>query len=267
EKRYQRGRQAIARALDLDPDLSVAHHIYTYFQVEEGEAREAMSRLLERARLRDNDPQVYAGLVPALRFCGLLEASTAAHDRARRLDPSVRTGVCYTYYAMGEWEKAIETDDETPKYCRFLSLDRMGRLDDAGDSLRSEIARGFEGWEAVAVRMTLAAMELDREQVRRLWDRMAEASFRDPEGTYFMMRNLARVGEVDLALELLERVVKRGFHCAASIEGDPWLELLRTEPEFYEQVDEARRGGAAAEGEFHRLGGGETLGLPGAALR
>jgi pentatricopeptide repeat protein len=220
-----------------------------------------MKRLLERARRRDSDPQVFAGLVPALRFCGLLEESVAAHDRARRLDPTLRTGVCYTYYVMGEWEKAIESDDETPRYCRFLSLDRMGRLDEAEESLRSEIDLGFEGLEAIAVRMTLAAMQLDRERVRAQWDEISKASFRDPEGTYFMMRNLARVGEVEMALMLLQRIVKRGFHCAAAIEGDPWLELLRTEPEFYELVDEARNGSAAAEAEFHRLGGLEVLGL------
>jgi TolB-like protein len=261
QERYRRGRQAIMRALELDRDLPLAHHVFTYFQVEEGEAREAMRRLLERARTRDNEPQVFAGLVPALRFCGLLTESLAAHDRARRLDPTIRTGVSYTYLALGDHERVIATDDETPPFGRFVALDHLGRSDEAREELREETARGHEGLEGIALRMTLAALDQDRDAVRAQWERMQAAHFRDPEGWYLMTRNLARVGEVEMALDELRHVVDHGFHCPSLLDEDPWLAPLRAEPELYDLLDRARAGRAAAEAEFVKLGGGEVLGL------
>lgn len=262
EENYRLGREAIARALELDPDLSLAHHYNTYFQVEEGEARVAIPRLIERARSRENDPNVFAGLVVALRFCGLLEASLAAHDRAKRLDPRIRTGVTYTYLAMGDYPRSIETDDETPPFCRFLALEQTGRIDEALEELRAEVARGHEGLEATAVEMALAAIEGDRDRARRCWDLMVESDFRDPEGWYLMLRGLARVGEVEIALARLERTVNDGFVCTHLFERDPWLASLRTEPEFFALLDRARAESEAAEAEFVRLGGRQVLGMP-----
>lgn len=262
EEYYRLGKEAIAKALELDPDLTVAHNYYTYFQVEEGEALPAMRRLIERARVRENDPDLWAGLVVALRFCGLLEASRAAHDRARRLDPAMRTGVAYTFFALGEFERAVETDDEVPGFCRFAGLDCLGRTEEAVEGLRAEVARKHEGLEANAIEMTLAAMERDRRRVRRSWDRLANSAFRDPEGRLLMTRNLARVGEVEIGLASLERIVADGFYCARMLETDPWFDALRSEPEYPELLDRARAGRDAAEAEFRRLGGGEILGTP-----
>src|SRR5262249_4943604 len=49
----RRAEECFGRALTLDPELSLAHSLYTAHQVEEGaRAREAMVRLLERVRAR-----------------------------------------------------------------------------------------------------------------------------------------------------------------------------------------------------------------------
>ena len=47
----QRAEHAFRRSLEINPDLSIAHNHYTNFEVESlGRAREAMARLLTRAR-------------------------------------------------------------------------------------------------------------------------------------------------------------------------------------------------------------------------
>ena len=77
-----------------------------------GHAVEAMVRLLGLARTTRNDPEIFAGLVHACRYCGLLEASEAAHREARRLDPHIWTSVVYTLWARGDMERVVaETSD------------------------------------------------------------------------------------------------------------------------------------------------------------
>ena len=87
---------AFERALELSPDLPLAHRYLTHFESEGGRAGEAIVRLLRHAATNRHDAQLFAGLVHACRYAGLLDASIAAHDEAVRLDPNVATGVEYT---------------------------------------------------------------------------------------------------------------------------------------------------------------------------
>ena len=50
-------------------------------------------RLLGEATRHGNDPELFAGLVHACRYCGLFDESIAAHAEARRLDPNVATSI------------------------------------------------------------------------------------------------------------------------------------------------------------------------------
>ena len=61
-------------------------------------------RLVGEAKRHGNDPELFAGLVHACRYCGLFEESLAAHDEARRLDPNVPTGVEQTLLMTGDIE-------------------------------------------------------------------------------------------------------------------------------------------------------------------
>ena len=94
---FEKAEAAFTRALELNPDLALAHHLYAYLELDLGRAQEAMIRLLERATRHRADPELLAGLVHALRYCGLLDASVAAFENAQRLDPNVLTSVCHTF--------------------------------------------------------------------------------------------------------------------------------------------------------------------------
>ena len=85
-----------------------------------------MLRLLERVRQRTSDPELFAGLVQACRYAGLLRPAIAAHDHARRLDPQIPTAVAHAYLMTGEYEKAIAFDQDEPTLISILALDLMG---------------------------------------------------------------------------------------------------------------------------------------------
>jgi TolB-like protein len=99
-KTFERAEVAFRRALELNPDLPLAHKLYAQLEVDLGRAADAMVRLLGRAR--SADPELFAGLVSACRYCGLLEASAAAEAKARRLDPLVRTSIVHTWFLLGD---------------------------------------------------------------------------------------------------------------------------------------------------------------------
>ena len=100
------------------PDAALAQHMAILGKTGSGKSyatRGIVERLLGRVRAGAAGAETYVGLVVACRFCGLLEASRAAHDEARRRDPKVRTSVHYTLFLLGELEQALaEDEDEAP---------------------------------------------------------------------------------------------------------------------------------------------------------
>ena len=82
----------------------------------------------------------------------------------------------------------------------------------------------------------------------------------NPEAMFIGVRNFARVGATDLALDALESVVTRGFYCPHAFVHDPWLEPLRAEPRFREILQRAEARSREAEDLYRRAGGERLLG-------
>src|SRR6185437_9123482 len=82
DENLMRAKDALERALQLSPDLPLAHHLYAQLESDMGRAQDAMVRLLSRAQVTSNDPDVFTGLTQVCRYNGLLESSRAAHEEA-----------------------------------------------------------------------------------------------------------------------------------------------------------------------------------------
>ena len=106
-----------------------------------------------------------------------------------------------------------------------------------------------------------AALEKQTPRCVEVTQSILGSAFHDPEGLYFAARNVARVGVVDLALTLLERVVAGGFHCHATFVRDPWLDSLRGRPEFSALLRRAEDGRRASAAAFAEAGGARLLGV------
>ncbi len=254
--------QAFHRALEISPDLPLAHNFYTYFEIEErGRAPEAMLRLLERVGTGAVDPHLFAGLVVACRFCGLLEASLAADQRARRIDPAIQTSVQYTYWALGDYHQANLHDVEDIQAIRNGALWMLGREAEALAGVREALSHAPGSLEHWIVESQLAAMEGRREDCLRHARAVQDAGFHDPEGLMLHVRELSYVGEVERALDLLHRVVTGGYHCPAQLTRDPWLDSLRAYPDFVRLVRQAEAGRARAAEAYAKAGGERILGV------
>jgi eukaryotic-like serine/threonine-protein kinase len=258
-----RGTQAIERALEINGELSLAHHLYAYVEVEAGNAREAMVRLLNRVRHAPSEPELFAGLVHACRYCGLLEASVAAYERAHRLDPAVMTSVAQTFLLMGNWERALAVDRSEPSISRPMALYHLGRTDEALAMLRPFMEqRDLQPQLRTALDVMIAAFESRWDEVIRFTRILSESGFTDPEGFFHWAGALALGEERDGALELLERSIEAGFYPASAFVSYPNLDPLRSIADFRHIVRRAEERQREALEAFRAAEGPQLLGLP-----
>jgi serine/threonine protein kinase len=256
----RRADEAFQRALQLNPDLSVAHNLYTNFEVESlGRAKEAMARLLVRAGSH-SDPEIFTGLVIACRFCGLLDASLAADRQARRLDPAVRTSVMYTHFMLGDWERTLASDTDNLRWVTNWTLPILGRQDEAIAAYREMEARPLPGAIRDLMKASRLVLENKKEESLAVVESFLDMHF-DPEGLYFIARVMARVNEPNTCLDMLDRIIEKGFYCSSIMLKDPWLDSIRGQARFGAIVSRADARSREAEAEFRRLNGDRLLGM------
>jgi eukaryotic-like serine/threonine-protein kinase len=247
---------ALLRALELNPDLPLAHLVIAQIDIDGGRAREAMVRLLRLASRRSTDPELLAGLVPACRYCGLLGASLRADARARRLDPSIRTSAIHTHWMLRDHERVL-ADAGEPIVTAF-SLVALGRTAEAIQLLTEQETKA----PAMVQRLTATLRAL-------LEGRRAEAIpallalggiLRDAEAIYYLARQLSYAGAADEAIALLGDATTKGFHCSPLLESDEWFDPIRDRPAFTVVLRRMQQEHGLALAAFADAGGDQVLG-------
>jgi non-specific serine/threonine protein kinase len=253
--------EAFQTALRLNPNLTLAHNFYTHVQVDQGRSLDAMKRLLDRAGQRRSDAELFAGLAHVCRYCGLLQPALVAHQEARRLDPLIPTSVMHTYFMLGEYERALETSGADFGYGRGIVLAMLGRVEEAVTLLRQcELAKP---WRLSKLFLTSlrALLEGNREEGREAGAELMKATFRDPEGMFYLARQFSYFRDEDWALDMLSRAINNGFFCHQAMVRDPWLDALRARPEFTDLLRKAHQLQREASAAFLAGDGPGLLGL------
>ena len=217
---------AFNRALALNPELSMADSYYAQLELDLGRAEEAMVRLIRRATSRSSNPELFAALVSACRYCGLLEPSFAAHERAHRLDPNVRTSVQHTFFMAGDYLRAAVESE------RRWEAGNMGGLallcaghPDADRMMKADVARYDKTaradvpWLAIDGRSCAGASVVDE----------LVASFPDPEGHFYHLLMLA-TGRLGSRRRAPGDVVDRGFFPYETFARHRWLDIATRKP-------------------------------------
>ena len=257
---------ALNRALALNPDLATAHRFYAETEVDTGRAQNAMVRLLGRASSRSTAPEIFAALVTPCRYCGLLQASVAAHERARRLDTHVRTSVMHTLIAAGDYLRAADEAGQSWPGGAWVAMAMAGHRDAA-----RQCRQAAEG--ARAVNATLLAQWIDavgdKLEGRGSPDAVCaatEAAFKLPadlDGRFYAVAGLARFGGeqgADQAVQNLTNLVSGGFFPYETLMKHPWLDGLRRRPDFLSILHMAKDRHKEAQTAFVRAGGEALLG-------
>jgi TolB-like protein len=259
-----RAEEALRRALELNPRLSLAHKFYAQLEADNGQASKALVRLLGEAARHGNDPELFAGLVHVCRYCGLFEQAIAAHEEARRLDPNVPTSLEQTLLMTGDIERLLAVQrlrvrgggDEG---IQVIGLGLAGRRDDARRAMvemrQASRIPAFQSWTEYLMAW------LDRRPADMVVNMSALGGLKimdDPEAVFQEGWMLCDVGEHEQGLGRLQRAVANGYFVAPTLSGSRQFDALRSDPAFQELLAEAEAGRQQALSAF-RDGGGERL--------
>jgi hypothetical protein len=217
-----------------------------------------MVRLLGRARIAD--PEQFAGLVSACRYCGLLEESIAADHQARRLEPRVRTSVVHTWFLLGDYARVASVKLEEAPYIGALSRAALGQTDETIEELRELEPRTRTRLRDFMIAARTLLEKNGPDSVRTI-DRIVASDFRDPEALFYLARHLAYLHEPGRSLVLFRRAIAGGFFCYPAISHDPWLDSLRGKPEFETLLSAASDRHREAAAAFSKIQGDTVLGL------
>src|SRR6202158_3408331 len=108
----------------------------------------------------------------------------------------------------------------------------LGRVEEAVSLLRQrELAKP---WRLGRLYLTSlrALLEGKREESLAASEDLMKATFRDPEGMYYLARQLSYLGEEVPALDMLSRAIDNGFFCHQAMLRDPWLDSRRGRTAF-----------------------------------
>ena len=261
-----RAEEAFRRALELNPRLSVAHKFYAQLEADMGLTRRALSRLLAQADRHGNDPEIFAGLVHACRYCGLYEQSIAAHDEARRLDPNVPTSIEQTVLMTGDIDRLLAVERPVlggsgDQGIRVIGLGLAGRRDEARRALLEMRSTSniplFEAWTDYL----MAWLE------KRADDMVVSVSafgalkiMEDPEAIFQEGWLFCDAGAHERGLDCLRRAVSKGYYVAPTLARAPAFDALRSNTAFQGILAEARAGREESLATFHEAGGERLLG-------
>jgi DNA-binding winged helix-turn-helix (wHTH) protein/tetratricopeptide (TPR) repeat protein len=250
---------AFHRAFALSADLPIAHNSYTPLEADSGHAQEAMVRLLGQAEKHPNDPELFGGLVQACRYCGLLDESIRAHQRARRLDSRIVTSVAHTFFLLGDYGQTLEWYPPGSRfYLDLVVLAETGREAEALDLLCRRRSPGGQFPAMIdSLRFFLEgdiarSLEIVREA-------LAVKPVADPECTFYLSRQLARDGAEADALRAIRDLAAEGFFCSNALRHDPWLRPLSQLADFPEVLDAVVRREEQARAAFESAGGNRFL--------
>ncbi len=250
---------AFQRALELNAELPLAHSQYAFLEAELGRAKDAMARLLRCAQTGSASPDLFVALVLCCRFCGLLDASVVAHERARELDPLIATSVSHTFYQLGDYDSALGNVAVGAWGIVGMTLGTMGRTVDGLAAFRNLEQSGMP----VPMRAFIGAWRAMLEGNHQASLAAAEQCIQhylDPEGVFYMGLIMAHLGEFERALTVLSECMDRGFASVHVLRRNPWFDGLRSSAQFIDLIKQAEARFVAADEVYRSAGGPQILG-------
>jgi hypothetical protein len=197
-----------------------------------------MVRLARRLAERGAEPESFTGLVQALRHCGLLDESVAAHVRATALDPTIVTSVPHTHFLRCDYQAALDTYTGTRYYLDAAVWAALGDTTRARTLLQERLAQTpLSRLMSGVMRSLLATLDGRRDEAMRLTSAIVVE--REPEMLMYLARHFAMLGAEDACVRLLTRARTEGFTSSTALQRDEVFRDMRRRAAFRREIERA----------------------------
>jgi len=247
-------------AIERDPDFAQAHAGLASALALKGiwridmtpeDVRAAVAASERALALEPYMPDAYLARAWLMSMQGRQEEAARDFEEAIRLNPTSHYGY-YLYgrhcFGSGQVEKAVELyrrsvqlepDDFQPLAMLVSALQRLGRQAEAmevnvrtGEAVERRLRRRPDDARALLIGAVQAALAGDAQRAVTYGERAMVARPDDFSTAYNVCCAYAVLGDLDRALELLDRAVRYGRGNLGWIENDPDLDNLRGDPRF-----------------------------------
>ena len=244
EKMMQQSNDAYAKALQLDPNLTLALGQQITNSVERGELGKAYEAAQALLKSRPNSAQAHFALSYVFRYAGMLEEAAAECNRALTLDPGnyMFRSCAWTFMELGQTERAtdflqLDAGSEWAAYATPSLLVREGKIAEAKEAAKHMPTAPRYHRDLVEACLGLRPAS---EQDRIAHDLLAnQANELDPEQLYFQGAWLGYCGKNQAALQLLQSAVERSYCSYSGLLNDPMLAKLRSDQAINKVLTEA----------------------------
>ena len=229
---YARAKDAVERALALDPNLVDAVQSSIVYETEGGNIQEADRRARDLVARRPQDPQARFALAYVLRYAGLLEEAGRECDAAVAMDPHNRgfRSCAFVFLPLGKYERAreflrLDAGSEWAKGREGNILQREGKTEAAAALFAAT------GFEPAAQLLRRSGTQAERDRISAAMEGASNSDL-DPENQYYIGALLAATGYPDAGIRLLRKAVAGNYLSYPAMDLDPLYESVRKHPEF-----------------------------------
>jgi tetratricopeptide (TPR) repeat protein len=250
-EQYRRAQAAYERALAIEPSQLDAQMFLANLMVDTGQVEKAVPLLRDVVKANPNYAPVHWELGYAYRFAGMLKESVAECERAREIDPSVKSNgsVLNTYLYLGQYDKFLASLPEVNDSSFLLFYRGFGEyyqndLERASKDFDRayEIDPSLYAQIGKALSDSIAHKRADGLQILHgLESKIAERGGGEPEAVYKIAQAYAVLGDKTAALRALRRSVESGFFSFPYIATDPLLNGIRGEAAFGQTLEAAHQ--------------------------
>jgi serine/threonine protein kinase/tetratricopeptide (TPR) repeat protein len=253
EAMFQQSNQACERALQLDPNLTVAAGQLITNRVERGELGKAYKAAQDLVRRRPESAQAHFVMSYVYRYAGMLQEASNECNTALALDPgnfSFRS-CAWVFMDMGQGLRAtdfvrLDAGSQWADYVTPYLMLRQGSVTGAREAVKHMPtgARYHRDLFEACLGMRPEA-ELDRLAQEAATSFPAEP---DPELWYNEGAMYAYCKKKDAALHRLRAAIENNYCAYSNLLMDPLLATLRADPDIDKLLTSARECQEAAKG-------------------
>lgn len=247
---YDKAQAAYEKALALNPDLVEARIYEANMLTDTGRVEDSVPLLRAALATSSRSAELHWELGYAYRFAGMLEASVAECEEARRIDPEVKinSSAINAYLYLGQYSKFLDSLPKTQDvayivFYRGLAQYYEHDLQDAAANFDRAYALEPSLLPARigrAISDSIAGDHVAALSILNQTDNEMEAQgVSDAESIYKIAQAYAVLGDRTASLHALNHTIKGGFFCHQCFITDPLLAGERSDPEFQRLMREA----------------------------